>query len=194
MAARIIHPNAFRTLRQRLCRVRIHAYLTAAKEALMDPQPPKTEAKPAPMQIGVSAQYIKDFSFESPNAPQVFASLQTPPEINLGVNVRTHPIAGGSHEVMLMLRLEAKLEGKTAFIAELSYGGVFILPQLPEDQIKLLLLIECPRLLFPFARAILIDAVREGGFPQILLAPIDFGALYQANKDNVGTMTAAGAA
>ena len=160
----------------------------------MDPQPPKPDLQPAPMQIGVNAQYIKDFSFESPNAPQIFNSMQAPPEINMGVNVRTHPLSGNAHEVMLVLRLEAKLAGKTAFIAELSYGGVFTLPPVPEEQFKMLILIECPRILFPFARAILIDAVREGGFPQILIAPIDFAALYQANKDNVGTMTAAGAA
>jgi preprotein translocase subunit SecB len=146
-----------------------------------------------PIQLGVNAQYIKDLSFESPAAPQIFSSMQTPPELNLGVNVRTRPLTG-AHEVLLMLRLEAKLEGKPAFIAELTYGGVFVLPPVPEDQLKSLLLIECPRLLFPFARAILIDAVREGGFPQILLAPIDFATLYQANRENIGAMTAMGAA
>src|SRR5580698_6732261 len=104
-----------------------------------------------PMQIGVNAQYIKDLSFESPNAPQIFAPTQTPPELTMGVNVRTRPMAENTHEVLLMLRLEAKLVGKTAFIAELTYGGVFTLPAAPEEQLKLLLLIECPRLLFPFA-------------------------------------------
>jgi preprotein translocase subunit SecB len=145
-------------------------------------------------QIGVKAQYIKDLSFESPNAPQIFAPDQSPPELNMGVNVRTRPMGENGHEVLLMLKLEARLSGKTAFIAELTYGGIFTLPALPEEQIKLLLLIECPRLLFPFARAILADAVRDGGFPQILITPIDFTMLYQANKNNVGTMTVAGAA
>jgi preprotein translocase subunit SecB len=147
-----------------------------------------------PTQISISAQYVKDFSFESPNAPQIFAPQQSPPELNMGVNVRTRPLADHAHEVLLMLRLEAKLGGKTAFIAELAYGGVFMLPAVPEEQLKLLLLIECPRLLFPFARAILAEAVRDGGFPQILITPIDFTALYQANRNNIGTMTAAGAA
>ena len=156
-------------------------------------EPPNPPPQPPP-QIGVSAQYIKDFSFESPNAPHIFAPVQTPPEINMGVNVRTRPLAENTHEVILMLLLETKLAGKTAFIAELTYGGVFTLPAVPEEQLKLFLLIECPRLLFPFARAILADAVRDGGFPQILVTPIDFAALYQANKNNVGTMTAAGAA
>ncbi len=159
----------------------------------MTSQPPNApSSQQIPMQIGVTAQYIKDLSFESPGAPQIFA-VQTQPELNLGVNIRTRPL-NGSHEVMLMLKLEAKTDGKPAFIAELSYGGVFVLPQVPEEQLKMMLLIECPRILFPFARSILIGTIREGGFPQILLSPIDFGALYQANKDNVGAMIAAGAA
>jgi preprotein translocase subunit SecB len=184
--------NAFRAdIPDLLFRPAFHAYLR--QEIVMTDQ---TNPPPQALQgqIGISAQYIKDFSFESPHAPQIFAPSKTPPELNMGVNVRTRPLGDAAHEVLLLLRLEAKLEGKSAFIAELTYGGVFVLPKLPEDQIKLLLLIECPKLLFPFARAIIADAVREGGFPQILLAPIDFAALYQANKDNVGTMTAAGAA
>jgi preprotein translocase subunit SecB len=147
-----------------------------------------------PTQIGVNAQYIKDFSFENPSAPQIFAPAPKPPELNMGVNVRTRPLAEKTHEVLLMLRLEAKFDDKTAFIAELTYGGMFTLPAAAEEQIKALLLVECPRLLFPFARAIMADAIRDGGFPQILITPIDFEALYQANKNNVGTMTAAGAA
>ena len=110
--------------------------------------------------------------------------------------LRTRPLVLNTRpiEVLLMLRLETKITGKSAFIAELTYGGVFMLPPLAEEQLKMLLLIDCPRLLFPFARAIMADAVRDGGFPQILIAPIDFAALYHANKNNVGTMTAAGAA
>ena len=158
--------------------------------------PDKTDAQTPSIlsQIGVSAQYIKDFSFESPHAPQIFAPAQTAPEISMGVNVRTRPLNENAHEVLLMLRLEAKLGDKSAFIAELTYGGVFVLPKVPEEQLKMLLLIECPRLLFPFARGILANAVRDGGFPQILIAPIDFAILFQANKDNIGTMTTAGAA
>jgi len=154
----------------------------------------ETPAAPAPIQIGVSAQYIKDFSFESPGAPQIFAAPQAQPEMNMGVNLHTRPLAENTHEVLLALKLEARLAGKTAFIAELSYGGVFVLPPLPEEHLKPFLLIECPRLLFPFARSILSNAVREGGFPQILINPIDFGALYQANKNHVGMLPPAGAA
>jgi len=161
----------------------------------MTEEQPKQQ-QTGPMQIAVSMQYIKDFSFESPNVPQIFAQTKLAPEMNMGVNVHTRPMMGAhnTHEVVLVLKLEAKVEGKTAFIAELSYGGIFTLPALPEEQAKLFLLIECPRLLFPFARAILGEAVRDGGFPQILINPIDFAGLYQANKGSVGPMVAAGSA
>ena len=150
--------------------------------------------QPAPLQIAISSQYIKDFSFENPNAPQIFTPSQANPEINMSVNVATRNLAANAFEVLLTLKLEAKLEGKVAFIAELSYGGVFMLSALPEDQLKMFLLIECPRILFPFARQVLMNAVREAGFPHVMIAPIDFGSLFLANKNNIGTMSASGAA
>jgi preprotein translocase subunit SecB len=148
----------------------------------------------AQLSIGVNAQYIKDFSFESPNVPQIFAPTQTQPNMNMVVNVHSRGLGDKVFEVLLSLKLEASIEGKTAFIAELSYGGVFTFPATNEDQLKILLLVESPRILFPFARQILMNAVRDGGFPQIIIAPVDFGALYLANKNNIGTMPAAGAA
>ena len=146
------------------------------------------------IQIGVGAQYIKDFSFESPNAPHIFAPTQSSPNIQLGVNVHTRPSGENAYEVLLALKLEAKLEEKTAFIAELSYGGVFVIPPMPEEQLKMFLLIECPRILFPFARSILASAVREGGFPQVMINPIDFAALYMSNKNSIGAIPVAGVA
>lgn len=133
----------------------------------------------APVQVAVHAQYIRDFSFESPNAPQIFAPSQKAPVIEMGINVQTRKLEGSNHEVMLMLKLEAKVETTTAFIAELAYGGVFGVPVLSDEQLKMFLLVEAPRLLFPFARGIIANAVREGGFPQVLINPIDFVALYQ---------------
>jgi preprotein translocase subunit SecB len=155
-----------------------------------------TESAPQPTgtPVTITAQYVKDFSFESPNAPQIFSPTQTAPDISMGVNVHTRNLGGNSYEVLLALKIEAKLEGKTAFITELAYAGVFALPQLSEEHLRLFLLVEAPRLLFPFARSILSNAVREGGFPHIMINPIDFMGLYLANKNNVGTMTAAGAA
>jgi len=171
--------------------------MAETKDQPQNPQGPQgqgAQSQGAPMQIAVGAQYVKDLSFESPNAPQVFAPTQSQPEINLGVNVHTRNLAERNFEVLLALRLEAKLDGKLAFIAELAYGGVFALPPMPEDQMRVMLLVECPRILFPFARQVLMSAVRDGGFPHIMVAPIDFGALYLANKDKIGSMPTAGAA
>ncbi|MDD3182597.1 MAG: protein-export chaperone SecB [Alphaproteobacteria bacterium] len=134
------------------------------------------------LQIAVHAQYIRDFSFESPSAPQVFSPSSTQPNIEMGVNVQTRPLEKNNYEVVLMIKLEAKTETSTAFIAELAYAGVFGMPAMPEEQLKMFLLIEAPRLLFPFARNIIANAVRDGGFPQVLVNPIDFGALYQAQQ------------
>ncbi len=140
-----------------------------------------TEQQP-PMQIAVHAQYIRDFSFEVPNAPQIFAPTQSQPALDMGVNVQTRNLGQGNFESLLMLKMEAKIDGKVAFIAELAYGGVFGLPEMPEEHIKMFLLVEAPRLLFPFARSILANAVREGGFPPVLINPIDFAALYQQQQ------------
>lgn len=145
-------------------------------------------SEPEALQIGVHAQYIRDFSFESPHAPHVFSMMQSEPVLNMGVNVQTRGLEGQAHEVLLLLKLEATLGDKSAFIVELAYGGVFSVPNMPEAHLKGFLLIEAPRLLFPFARNIIANAVREGGFPQVLINPIDFAALYQqqqapANED-----------
>ncbi|NTU77049.1 MAG: protein-export chaperone SecB [Alphaproteobacteria bacterium] len=145
-------------------------------------------ASPVPLQITVNVQYIKDFSFECPNAPQIFTATQTPPVLNMGINVQTRPLSDNVYEVLLLIKLEAKIEDKAAFIGELSYGGVLSVPPMPEEQLKIVLLVEAPRLLFPFARSVLANAVREGGFPQILINPIDFGAMYQAQAEQISKL------
>jgi preprotein translocase subunit SecB len=156
------------------------------------PRPPASQ--PVNIQIGMGAQYIKDFSFESPHAPQIFNDLATQPQMALDVNVLSRGFGNGMFEAVLKIKLESKLADKTAFIAELAYAGLFTLPELPEEQIKLFLLVEAPRLLFPFARAIIANAVREGGFPNVALQPIDFMSLYAAQRNSVGVMTTEGAA
>lgn len=160
----------------------------------MTDQPPAFTPPPSNIQIGLGAQYIKDFSFESPNAPQIFASLQMQPQMSMDVNVMSRGIGDRNFESVLKIKLESKLGDKTAFIAELSYAGLFVLPELTEDQIKLFLLVEAPRLLFPFARSIIANAVREGGFPNVAIQPIDFLSLYMSQRDKVGAMMTAGAA
>lgn len=131
-------------------------------------------------QIAVHGQYVRDFSFESPNAPQIFSPSQTQPVIDMGVNVQSRKVDETVYESMLLLKLGAKLGDKTAFIAELAYGGLFGLPAAwPENAVRAFLMVEAPRLLFPFARNIVANAVRDGGFPQVLINPIDFAGLYQ---------------
>ena len=153
-----------------------------------------TDAQPqAPLQIAVNSQYVKDFSFESPAAPQIFGPSLSAPTLNMGVNVTTRVLADNVYEVMLVLKLDAQLDGKTAFIAELHYGGAFSIPPLPEEHLKYILLVEAPRLLFPFARAIVANAVRDGGFPQILIAPIDFAGMFQSSNTAINAPAAGSA-
>jgi preprotein translocase subunit SecB len=132
-------------------------------------------------QLNVLAQYIKDFSFENPNAPRSLAPSQTPPTINIQINVGVGQLAATDYEVSL--KLEGKAESPdgaiTLFAFDLTYSGVFRIQNVPEDQIHPVVMIECPRLLFPFAREIVATSVRAGGFPPLLLDPVDFVALYQ---------------
>lgn len=136
-------------------------------------------------QLQVNMQYIKDLSFEIPGAPHSFIEMQGKnPEIPIHVDVNVANVGANAYEVVLHLKVEALLEGKALFILELAYAGVFTL-NLPEEQIHPVLLIECPRLLFPFARQIIAEAVRGGGFPPLYIDPIDFGTLYQQRMAEV---------
>src|SRR5438046_100383 len=136
-----------------------------------------TASNPAP-QLMVLAQYTKDLSFENPNAP---GSLQqtTQPQISISVNVVTRPLSDTDIEVTLRLEGKAETAGSVMFNIELQYAGVFRIQNVPQEQVQPLVLIECPRLLFPFAREIIATSVRNGGFPPLMLDPIDFVALYQ---------------
>jgi len=136
-----------------------------------------TASNSAP-QLMVLAQYTKDLSFENPNAP---GSLQqtTQPQINISVNVVTTPLSDTDIEVTLRLEGKAETAGSVMFNIELQYAGVFRIQNVPQEQVQPLVLIECPRLLFPFAREIIATSVRNGGFPPLMLDPIDFVSLYQ---------------
>ncbi|MHA1568635.1 MAG: protein-export chaperone SecB [Alphaproteobacteria bacterium] len=133
--------------------------------------------------IIIDVQYIKDFSFENPNAPVVFTELQGAPEIDVNVNVAVQNLAEATFEVILVLHAHAKYGDKTAFLAELVYGCVTRLAGIPENSIEPVLLIEVPRLIFPFARAILADATRGGGYPPLLINPVDFAGMYRTRKE-----------
>ncbi len=145
-------------------------------------------------QLQVNMQYIKDLSFEIPGAPHSFIEMQGKnPEIPIHVDVNVANVGANAYEVVLHLKVEALLDGKALFILELAYAGVFTL-NLPEEQIHPVLLIECPRLLFPFARNIVADMTRDGGLPPLLLQPLDFVQLYRARVEEMNAQQAAGQA
>ena len=132
--------------------------------------------------VGLISQYVKDLSFENPNAPAVF-QWQGQPQIDVQFNIGANQVADDVHEVILKIDVKAESEDKTAFQVELSYAGLFGLRNIPDEQVQPFLLAEGPRLIFPFARRVLADAVRDGGFPPLLLEPIDFGALYMQQAE-----------
>lgn len=127
--------------------------------------------------VGLISQYIKDLSFENPNAPAIFQS-QAAPAIDVQFNIGTGQVGEEVHEVVLKIDVRAEIDGQVAFIVDLSYAGLFGVRNVPAEHLQPFMLGEAPRLLFPFARRVLADAVRDGGFPPLLLEPIDFGALY----------------
>lgn len=129
--------------------------------------------------LSVLTQYVKDLSFENPRAPTGLQAGQPRPEIQIGVDVRAQAVADGHYEIVMQVNIDAKAAADTVFLMELTYGGVFALANIPNDTLQPLLLIECPRILFPFVRRIVADITRDGGFPPLLLDPIDFVALYR---------------
>ncbi|MGA2124528.1 MAG: protein-export chaperone SecB [Xanthobacteraceae bacterium] len=136
-------------------------------------------AQDQPPQLNVLAQYIKDFSFENPNAPRSLGQNQQQPAINIQINVNAKPITESDIEVELKLEGKADTGGTVLFVFDLVYAGVFRIQNVPQEHVHQLVMIECPRLLFPFAREIIATAVRNGGFPPLLIDPIDFVGLYR---------------
>jgi len=130
-------------------------------------------------QIGVLAQYVKDFSFENPNAPRSMAPSTQQPSINVQVNVDAAQLTETDFEVTLKIEGKAESQGMLLFAVDLIFAGVFRIQNVPADSMQPVVLIECPRLLFPFAREIIATATRNGGFAPLLLNPIDFVALYR---------------
>jgi preprotein translocase subunit SecB len=130
--------------------------------------------------IQVIGQYVKDLSFENPSAPM---AMDGRPEIDLGVDLQAKRLDEERFEVELKMRISAKTEDKPVFLLELSYGGLFLIQNVPDDVLQQVLLIEAPHLLFPFARRIVADAVRDGGMPPLMIEPIDFVSLYRAKME-----------
>jgi preprotein translocase subunit SecB len=138
--------------------------------------PPPQMAMP---QIGVLAQYVKDLSFENPHAPRSLAPSPQQPAINIQINVDAAQVSETDVEVTLKIEGKAEAQGMLLFNFELVFAGIFRIQNVPADSIQPIVLIECPRLLFPFAREIIATATRNGGFPPLMLEPVDFVALYR---------------
>jgi preprotein translocase subunit SecB len=140
-----------------------------------DPQQPQQTVP----QLNVLGQYVKDFSFENPNAPRSLAPSQDQPQINVQINVSVGQLAPTDYEVTLKLDGKAEAASSVLFAFDLTFAGVFRIQNVPQEHLQPLVMIECPRLLFPFAREIIGTAVRNGGFAPLLLDPVDFVSLYQ---------------
>ncbi|HEY5208390.1 MAG TPA: protein-export chaperone SecB [Stellaceae bacterium] len=141
--------------------------------------PPGT---PVPAQLIMNAQYVKDLSFENPRAPQSLMPQAQAPEIKLDVRVDAKNLAPDAFEVTLAITARAARKEEPVFLVELTYAGVVTLQNVPREHAQFFVLVETPRLLFPFARAILADATRDGGFPPLFIQPIDFAELLRRQQ------------
>ena len=132
-------------------------------------------------QVVLLTQYVKDLSFESPNTPAIFQSNEEQkPRIDVNVAVRVNQVGPEGYEVVMSINVKASSGEMVAFLVELEYGTLWGIRGVPEEHLPPVLLIECPRLMFPFARRVLADCIRDGGFPPVMLEPVDFAGLYRA--------------
>ncbi|MGF9566337.1 protein-export chaperone SecB [Neorhizobium sp. BT27B] len=138
----------------------------------------ETETQASNPSLSILAQYTKDLSFENPGAPRSLQARDTAPAININVNVNANPLSDSDFDVVLTLNAQAMEGDKVVFAAELVYGGVFRITGFPQEHMLPVLFIECPRLLFPFARQIIADVTRNGGFPPLMIDPIDFAQMF----------------
>lgn len=137
--------------------------------------------------LSILTQYIKDLSFESPNAPAALRARDKAPAINININVHAARMDDNLYDVVLTIDAKAAEEKEVLFHAELTYGGIFKVENFPEEHLTPVIFIECPRLLFPFARQIIADVTRNGGFPPLMIDPIDFATLYHSRMAEQGS-------
>ena len=133
-------------------------------------------------QVSILAQYVKDLSVENPSAPQVY-SWQVQPQLDVQFNLSVDGASEGVHQVTLKFDISARSENGVHFMVELAYAGLFALRNVPDEALPPFLMIEAPRLLFPFARQVISDAVSSTGFPPLMLDPIDFASAYMAQVE-----------
>jgi len=141
-------------------------------------------------QLIVNAQYIKDLSFENPRAPNSLRPQTTQPQVEINVDVRAQNLGQDTFEVVLTIKSSAKIQDEALFLVELAYAGVITARNVPQEFLSAVVLVETPRLLFPFARNIIADTTRDGGFPPLMINPIDFAELLRRNSaEQAGAQT-----
>ncbi len=148
---------------------------------------------PAEKQFAIQKIYVKDTSFETPNSPDVFTQ-QWKPEVNLNLNTAAKPIAENTYETVLTLTVTAKLGEKTAYLCEIQQAGIFTIAGFSEEELKPMLGAFCPNTLYPYARETVSDLVSRGGFPQLVLAPVNFDALFAQQIQEIQAQVDPGAA
>ena len=146
-------------------------------------QTPSPATPPAGgQQLFINAQYIKDLSFENPRAPHSLTQQGAAPAVEINVDVKAQNLNPETYEVVLSVNANAKIGNDSLFIVELAYGAVVTARNLPQEMLPAALLVEIPRLMFPFARNIIADATRDGGYPPLMINPIDFTELLRRNQ------------
>lgn len=145
-------------------------------------------------QFRILAQYIKDFSFENPGAPESLRPTQEQPQTDVGIDVQAKRREGDEYEATIRLNITSRREEEVSFLLELVYSGIFMVKNVPVESLQPVLLIECPRLLFPFLRRVVADITRDGGFAPLMLDPIDFAALYRSQMERAAAEQQTGAA
>jgi preprotein translocase subunit SecB len=145
-------------------------------------------------QLIINTQYVKDLSFENPRAPQSLLGQQKQPELGLDVDVKARTLGGEMYEVLLTISADAKAENEPVFIVQLTYGAVITVRNAGQDMLPGLILVETPRLMFPFARAVIAQATRDGGFPPLLINMIDFADLIRRQQAKLAAQAATGTA
>ena len=153
------------------------------------PQPSGPGAPLPAQQLIVNAQYIKDLSFENPRAPASLRQQTSQPSVEINVDVKAQGLGLDNYEVVLTIKASAAAQDETMFIIELAYGAVITVHNLPQELISSIVLVETPRLMFPFARNIIAETTRDGGFPPLMINPIDFGELLRRNAGAAPTGT-----
>jgi len=145
-------------------------------------------------QLILNAQYIKDLSFENPRAPQSLIQQTTQPEVEINVDVKASNLGPEVFEVVLTINATARAQGETVFLVELAYGSVVTIKNARAELLPALVLVETPRIVFPFARAVIANATRDGGFPPLMINPIDFAELLRRQQAGAQTLGSASTA